>query len=219
MPRRLNLPDSASVAIPDQDGRLFAPSAARNIEAIADLIAHVGPEQGRALELASGTGQHISALAKRFPQITWQPSEVDAARRDSITAYVAQAGLDNVAPVAALDATAPGWGAAHGDKSLIFLSNLLHLVSDDEAETLVKEAAQALAPGGVLVIYGPFMHDDELISEGDAEFHASLQAQDPEIGYKCVFDVLDWGVEAGLEVADMIEMPANNLSLVWRRIS
>ena len=218
MPRRLNLPDSASVATPDENGRLYAPSAARNVQAIADLIAHVAPPPGKALELASGTGQHICAFAARFPDMTWQPSEIDEVRRASITAYAKDSGLTNIAPVIALDATAPGWGAENGGYSLILLSNLLHLISDDEAETLVTEAAKALTPGGLLLVYGPFMRDDELTSDGDREFHQSLQAQDPEIGYKSDFDVIDWGVEAGLDVADVVEMPANNLSLIWRRV-
>lgn len=218
MARRLNLPDSASVAKPGEGGRLFAPSAAKNVEAIADLIAHMAPASGRALELASGTGQHVCHLAARFPDLFWQPTEVDPARRDSIAAYVAEAGLTNVAPAIDLDATAAGWAGTQTGNTLILLSNLLHLISEAEAETLVKEAAQALAPGGLLVIYGPFMRDDELTSDGDASFHASLQAQDPEIGYKSDFDVIDWGVEAGLELADVVEMPANNLSLIWRRV-
>lgn len=218
MPRRLNLPDSASVATPDENGRLFAPSAARNAEAIANLIAHVAPPPGKALELASGTGQHICAFAGRFPDMTWQPSEIDEARRVSITAYASDSGLDNIAPVIELDATAPGWGSDNGGYSLILLSNLLHLISEDEAKTLVREAARALAPGGLLLIYGPFMRDEELTSDGDKAFHESLQAQDPEIGYKSDFDVIDWGVEAGLDVADVVEMPANNQSLIWRRV-
>lgn len=217
MPRRLNLPDSASFATPDEAGRLFAPSAARNIEAICTLLSDLAPAGGDALEIASGTGQHIVALAKAMPGLTWQPTEIDPARRASIEAYLAQSSCSNTIAPKALDATAPGWSAEHGGKALIFLSNLLHLVSTAEAETLVGEAARALAPGGLLVIYGPFMRDDTLTSDGDQAFHDSLVSQDPEIGYKSDFDVLDWGVEAGLDVAHVVEMPANNLALVWQR--
>ena len=96
MPRRLTLPDSASVAVPDAAGRLFAPSAARNLGAICDLVAHHAPAQGNALELASGTGQHVVAFAQRLPGLCWQPSDIDPARRASVDAYAAAAGLDNL---------------------------------------------------------------------------------------------------------------------------
>lgn len=217
MPKREKLPETASVATGSDGGKLFAPSAARNAEAIVALAADRAPEAGRALEIASGTGQHVVALAAALPGLQWQPSEVDASRRSSIDAHVAEAGLTNVAPAMALDATAPGWGAAQGGQDFICLANLLHLISENEARVLVTEAAEALAPGGVLMIYGPFMRDDELVSEGDRSFHASLRAADPEIGYKSDFDVLEWGQAAWLDYLDMVEMPANNLSILWRK--
>ncbi|WP_372674573.1 DUF938 domain-containing protein [Aquicoccus sp.] len=217
MPRRLNLPDSAAVANATDRGKLVAPSAARNADAICAVIADIGPSAGRALELASGTGQHAVALAQAMPGLDWQPSEIDAARRASIDAYVAEAGLPNLAPAIALDATAPGWGAAQAGQDLVVVVNLLHLVSEPEARALITEAAQALAPGGMLAIYGPFLRDGAATSEGDARFHASLTAQDPEIGYKDDWDVIDWLQGAWLDMAHVVEMPANNLLLAARK--
>lgn len=217
MPRRLNLPDTASVAMQAEGGRLFAPSAARNVEAIVALARDMAPQKGRALEIASGTGQHVVELAAALPGLQWQPSDVDAARRVSIDAHVADAELENVAPAIELDATAPGWGAGHGGQDFVILANLLHLISQDEARVLIREAALALAPGGILMVYGPFMRDDALVSDGDKAFHASLTAQDPDIGYKSDFDVLDWGQTEWLDYLDMVEMPANNLSILWRK--
>ncbi|MEP2530126.1 DUF938 domain-containing protein [Shimia sp.] len=210
-------PKMASVATPTSDDKLFSPSAARNTKAIVALMKQKAPATGTALELASGTGQHIVELARACPNLRWQPSEFDKARHPSITAYVAQAELTNVAPVVALDATTSSWGRQHHGQDLIFLANLLHLISHTEAETLVHEAAQALAPGGMLIIYGPFMRDNKLISDSDAAFHASLQAQDATIGYKCRSDVIVWGTDALLEVSDIVDMPANNLALCWRK--
>ena len=217
MPRRLNLPDTASVATPDGDGKLFAPSADRNADFIVALVRERAPTHGRALELASGTGQHVVTLARAMPDMHWHPTDIDISRRASIDAYVRDANLSNVAPASELDATRAGWSATNTGYDLILLVNLLHLISAAEAQTVIREAAKALAPSGMLIVYGPFMRDDELTSEGDAAFHASLQAQDPEIGYKSDFDVLDWGVDAWLDVADVVEMPANNLALCWRK--
>ncbi|GGH20873.1 Protein of unknown function [Cribrihabitans marinus] len=212
---RRPLPPQASVATPGEGGRLVAPAASRNAEALGDLLARVAPAQGRALELASGTGQHVAAFAERFPALQWQPTEIAPARRASIDAYCKA--LPNVAPALELDATRPGWSAEHPGQDLILLVNLLHLISAPEAETLIAEAARALSPGGTLAIYGPFMRSGALTSDGDRRFHAALSAQDPAIGYKDDQDILDLGAAAGLEVAERVEMPANNLALVWRR--
>ncbi len=218
MPQRRSLPKTASVATQQEDGRLYAPSAARNTEAITAVALDIAPKQeGSALELASGTGQHVVALAAALPHLRWQPSDVDPERRDSINAYAQQAGLANIAAAANLDATMAGWGDTHTGQNFILLVNLLHLVSTPEARTLIAEAGIALANNGSLMIYGPFMRDQDLISEGDATFHASLQAQDPEIGYKSDFDIVEWGQNAGLDFVDMIEMPANNLAIVMRK--
>ncbi|HCE71999.1 MAG TPA: methyltransferase, partial [Ruegeria sp.] len=154
----------------------------------------------------------VSAFAARLPGLQWQPTEVDAQRRASIDAYCEA--LDTVAPAQELNATRPGWGADWAGQDLVVLINLLHLISEGEAATLISEAAAALAPGGRLVIYGPFMRAGELTSEGDERFHAALTAQDPEIGYKDDFDIIDRMQEAGLELAEVVEMPANNLALI-----
>ncbi|MEE4347361.1 MAG: DUF938 domain-containing protein [Paracoccaceae bacterium] len=217
MSRRLNLPDTASVAHPSDDGRMFAPSAARNAADISTLVADHAPASGRALEIASGTGEHAVTFAKAMPGLVWQPTDVDAARRSSVDAHAAVAGLDNLRPAIALDATAPGWGAAHAGQDLIVLVNLLHLISEAEARTLIAEVAQALAPGGVFVLYGPFLRDGETTSEGDRTFHASLRAQDPEIGYKDDWDVIEWIHANWLDLVQVVEMPANNMAFVARR--
>lgn len=217
MSRRLSLPDTASVAKPGTDGRMHAPSAARNAEAICAVIAERGPVTGRALEIASGTGEHAVRIAARRPGLTWQPSDIDAARRASIDAWAAHAGLANMRPAIALDACAPGWGAALAGQDLIFAANILHLIGDDEAETLIREAALALAPGGVLMIYGPFRRPHGFASAGDAAFHASLVAQDPAIGYKSTDRVEDRMRAAGLIVEPPVEMPANNLTGIARK--
>lgn len=217
MSDRPTLPPTASVVTPQDGDRLSAPAASRNAEAITDLLRAVAPPRGRALELASGTGQHVIRFARALPDLHWQPTEVAPDRLRSIAAYLDEAALPNVAPPAPLDATAPGWAADWGGQDLILLVNLLHLIALPRAETLITQAAAALAPGGVLVLYGPFLRTGELTSDGDAAFHASLIASDPTIGYKDDFDMLDLMQSAGLDIRDVIEMPANNLALIAAR--
>lgn len=211
------VPGTASIANSD-GGKLFAPSAERNLEVLCYLLEQVAPASGgAALELASGTGQHVTGYAARLPQFSWQPTEADLSRLQSIDAHVAEAELNNVRPAETLDATSAGWGAAQDPKDLIVLSNLLHLISTAEAQCLIREAAHALAPGGRLVLYGPFSRGGELTSPGDERFHASLQTHDPKIGYKDDFDILDWAEATGLTPVQVIEMPANNLAFVFSK--
>ncbi|MEQ8877130.1 MAG: DUF938 domain-containing protein [Phycisphaerales bacterium] len=217
MPRRDLPAELASVAEPDGDARLSAPSAERNAGPITDLLRDHVPEGGRALEIASGTGQHVLAFARAFPDLTWQPTEIAPERRASIDAWAATEGLLNLRPAMALDATVPGWSEGHGGQDLIVLVNLLHLISTGEARTIVAETAQALAPDGRFVLYGPFLRDGETTSEGDARFDASLRASDPDVGYKDDFAVIDWLHDAGLTLVDVVEMPANNLALISQR--
>ncbi len=206
------LPPNASVATQGQDGRLVAPAASRNADALCDLVARYAPPSGRALELASGTGQHAAAFAGRLPGLHWQPSEVDAERRNSIDVYAR--GLPNVAPAVDLNATAEGWHQHHGERDLIVLINLLHLISWAEVQTLVAEAAQALRSEGILILYGPFMRNGTLTSDGDRRFHGALIQQDTEIGYKNDTDMIDLLQGCNLTMVDTVEMPANNLAFI-----
>ncbi|MCC0078925.1 MAG: DUF938 domain-containing protein [Rhodobacter sp.] len=203
-------PDSWSRAEGD---RRVAPSAERNLEPIAGVLAGVLPATGRVLELASGSGQHVAAFASRWPGLVWQPSDANPDNFASIRSW--GAGLPNLCDPLLLNACAPGWG--RGDADAVLLANLLHLISTPEAETLLHEAAQALAPGGVFALYGPFRRDGRLVTEGDVAFDARLKHADPAIGYKDIAWVRDRLAGAGLRPVSLTEMPAGNLMLVTRR--
>lgn len=200
----------------ESGGRRVSPSAERNAEAIAAVLAQVMPETGRALELASGSGQHIAGFARRWPGVRFQPSDANPDTFASIRAW--RDGLANLSDPVLIDASRPGWASVHGGQDLIWLVNLLHLISTPEAETVLAEAAQALAAAGVVCVYGPFRRDGVLISEGDRAFDARLRATDPAIGYKEAAWVEDQLRAAGLTLDQRVDMPANNLMLVARRI-
>lgn len=216
--KHLNLPDTASVAIPDDNGKLHAPSAARNVAAILQAIRPFVPSNGNALEIASGTGEHMMRYAAAFPNLTWQPTDIEQARLDSIAVWSGDANLSNILAPKLLDATVGGWASEYAGQDLIILSNLLHLISVSEAETVITQLAEALASGGISLIYGPFLRGTKFASEGDRKFHESLCHQNPEIGYKPFQFVQDAQTAAGLSVLDAIEMPANNLLLVARKM-
>ena len=127
---------------------MHAPAAARNALALSDLLVNHAPKAGRALEIASGTGQHIVEFATALPALHWQPTDIEAERLASIEAHVAEAGLANVARAAHLNAAEAGWHGTYTPLDLIVLVNLLHLISEAEVRTVITEAALALGPQG-----------------------------------------------------------------------
>ena len=214
---RTKLPDTASVAVSQGDWRLFAPSAERNSAPIVNLIKRIAPEPGNALEIASGTGQHIVQLALSLPNIIWSPSDVEGERLKSISAWVESENLLNIKPPMYLDATETGWAKSLPKSNFILLVNLLHLISWDETETLISELSIALKTKGIALVYGPFMRNGQLISEGDKNFHTSLIQTDPDIGYKNDLEMLTLFSNSGLVHLETVEMPANNAAFVLQK--
>lgn len=199
------------------DGRLFAPAAARNTDAIVAALTPLLPSSGYALEVASGTGEHVIALAKTCPGLIWQPTDIDDERLESIAAWTAHSSLPNVAPPLHYNAVETTWPGPPMDA--VFLSNLTHLISEDDAKTLLAHLASALAPGGLLAIYGPFKRGAAYASEGDARFDASIRAERPDAGYKDIGWVENQLASHRLRHQDTIAMPANNLLTLWKASS
>jgi SAM-dependent methyltransferase len=212
--RSLNLPDSQLTDHGDR--RLSAASAERNIDAILDVLDRNAPKRGRALELASGTGQHIARFAAGMQDMEWYPSDADLRRLGSIEAWRRHVGVTNLNAPLHFDATSLPWPSVCGHFNLIVLINLLHLISEGEAENLLRGVSTALRPAGTFVLYGPFRRAGRLTSAGDEAFHAHLQAQDPDIGYKDDVWVRTRAAEHGLGVWQVAKMPANNVAFVFR---
>lgn len=214
MSLRKNIPSTASVAFLCNDGRLSAPAAQRNSGPIIDLVMETAPETGQALEIASGTGQHIVKLAAARPKLKWQPSDIDPLRITSIDIWSKDKILANLKTPVLLDATEVGWASEHADQNFILVVNLIHLISEAEAKIIIREISIALAPGGRSIIYGPFKRDGKLTSTGDYSFHQSLKEADPEIGYKNDAWMIDQFKKARIALLKIEKMPANNLAFI-----
>lgn len=211
-PRNLHLPDTIAVSDVQDDGRRFAPSAGRNATPILDLLVEHAPQSGRALEIASGTGQHIRAFAEELPGLVWQPTDLAPQNLESIRAWAGD--LPNLRAPVLMDAAQPGWANAHGPLDLLITVNLMHLISWEEAQAIIHEAGRAVAPGGLWFLYGPFRRDGRFASHGDAAFDARLSAQDPLIGYKDDSAICTALGAAGFGVIETAQMPANNLTFL-----
>lgn len=190
-----------------------APAAERNLAPIMASLGRHAPASGRALEIASGTGQQIPRFAAAHPGLIWQATDRDPANLETMRAWAALAPAPNLLPPLLLDAAQPGWATAFAPCALVLMVNLLHLISDLEAAVVLQEAALALVPQGRLMVYGPFLRAGRTTSAGDAEFHAALRAADPTTGYKDIAWVQAQLAAQGLETRTE-DMPANNLMLV-----
>ena len=219
MAYRRKLPDTASIANSLGDRRLFANSAERNCEPIINLTKRIAPKSGKALEIASGTGQHIVKLALSLPHLSWSPSEVEKERLESISAWIEGEKMQNIKPPLYLDATETGWAKSLTQYDFILLVNLMHLISRDETEILIIEISKALKTNGIALIYGPFMREGQLTSKGDKKFHYSLIQNDQKIGYKNDLDMLKLFSNSGLMHLETVAMPANNLAFVLKKDS
>ena len=211
---RTKIPSTASVVQQKSNGCLHSPAAERNSAHIIELVCSYAPKSGNALEIASGTGQHIVELAAAVPNLIWQPSDIDEARLNSIASRSLAKQSPNILPPIKLDVTDKGWPALCPNQDLILLVNLLHLISKAEVKVTISGISQSLAEGGRCVIYGPFMRNGVLSSSGDKAFHQSLTEADPDIGYKGDTWVLNVFRQHKLEVTKILEMPANNLAFV-----
>ena len=199
------------------DPRRSAPAALRNRDAIAQELARLAPASGRALEIASGSGEHVIRFASALPGLRWQPTDPDPAQRASIAAWIAAEGSANIDAPRALDVSQPGWARDEAPADLVVVVNLLHLITAPAMQAALEGIAEVLAPGGVAVLYGPFLRDGEATSVGDAAFHAELTRRDTGIGYKDVVDVVATAVRHGLSHVETVRMPANNLLLAFEK--
>ena len=198
-----------------------SPAAERNRAPILEMLLNLLPAAGVALEIASGTGQHVAHFASHMPGWVWQPSDAQADGFESIAAWCAQAGVANVREPLLVDVMAPGWpseGAEFTSKfDAIFCANMLHIAPWATCAALMACAAKYLSPLGALITYGPYLERDVPTSPGNVAFDDSLRQRDPAWGIRALDDVVQQAALAGLRLHERVAMPANNLLLVFRR--
>ncbi|MDO9197743.1 DUF938 domain-containing protein [Rhodoferax sp.] len=192
----------------------YSPAAERNRQPILEVLRRVLPIQGSALEIASGTGQHVAWFAAALPQWTWQPTDYQADALPGIAARMVQERLTNVRAPVRLDVMAR-WLPGDERFDLIYCANMLHIAPWTTCAALMQGSARHLAPGGILITYGPYLEDDVPTSPGNLAFDQSLRARDPAWGLRRRAVVEAQAARAGLHLSARYVMPANNLLLVW----
>jgi cyclopropane fatty-acyl-phospholipid synthase-like methyltransferase len=190
-----------------------APAALRNREPIADVLAMWLPEHGTVLEIASGSGEHVVYFAERFPEIEWQPSDVDEGALESIAAWLADMQLSNVRPPIRVDTRDSAWGVEQ--VAAVFSANKVHISPWASSLGLLDGAARILPSGGRLILYGPWTAEGVETAPSNLAFDADLKARNTEWGLRRVEDFAAEAKVRGLSLDATLAMPANNLMLLF----
>ena len=198
-----------------RDARRSAPAALRNREPIAEVLADWLPASGTVLEVASGTGEHSVWFAERFPNLTWQPSETHPDALASINAWREEASLPNLRAPVVVDASTSEWPLQRADAVLNI--NMVHISPWEASLGLIAGAARLLPADGPLILYGPWLKDDIETAPSNLDFDANLKERDARWGLRRVEDFAAAASDQGFELADLRQMPANNLMLLFCR--
>ena len=208
----------------EPDGRLDAPAFHRNHQAIRAVLSRfLADKSGDVVEAGSGTGQHVVDFARQMPGMTWWPSDTNERHLKSIEAWRAYANLPNIRPPMRIDLSDPAWCPqmhdGNGPKNLkaVFCANVIHIAPWRVAEGLFAGAGRYLPADGRLFLYGPFKRDGKHTAISNAVFDTSLREGNPEWGVRDIEALEKLAVSAGLGLAEIAEMPANNLILVFER--
>lgn len=197
------------------DPRLYRPHVVRNREPILEVLRGVLPALGLVLEVASGSGEHAVYFAKALPSLTWQPTNSASDALASIVAHRAAASVPNLLQPLELDVTAETWPVAHADA--VVCCNMIHIAPWSACAGLIAGAARVLPAGGVLYLYGPYKIDGRHTAPSNEAFDADLRARNPQWGIRDLGDVAALAERHGFGLAETVAMPANNLSVIFRR--
>ena len=194
---------------------LTSPAAERNKEPILTVLEAVLPAKGSVLEIASGSGQHVTFFATHLPGIRWQPTEPDAASREAIVTRIREAGLTNIDPPVGLDVHEPRWPVApHYDAVLCI--NMVHISAWSSTNALCLGAARHLRTGGRLVLYGPFLESGTAV-QSNLDFDSTLKRRNQDWGLRDLEEVTRTAALHGLHRQQIVRMPANNLTVIFTK--
>jgi hypothetical protein len=192
-----------------------APATMRNRDAIVALLEKILPSSGLVLEIASGTGEHAVYFGKTFPELTFQPSDPDPACCQSIAAWTKREAVPNVLPPLQLDAQAAQWDIPK--PAAILCINMVHISPWESSIGLFEKAGTLLDPGALLYLYGPYLRADVETAPGNMDFERSLKSRDLRWGLRDVADMDALATRTGFVRDSLTEMPANNISLVYKK--
>ncbi|CCQ55447.1 MULTISPECIES: DUF938 domain-containing protein [Crocosphaera] len=197
----------------------YAPATQRNREPILEVLLRVLPKSGNILEIASGTGEHSLFFAPAFSPRQWIPSDPNPMARDSIEAWRKDSFVDNIQPNLNINAASLSWGIEEQELNIttIVNINMIHISPWAACLGLMEGAKRILPSGGILYLYGPYKQGGKHTAVSNESFDQSLRSQNPEWGVRNLEDVIKVAEEKGLIFQEKVEMPANNLSVIFQK--
>jgi SAM-dependent methyltransferase len=198
------------------DPRIYRPHVVRNRDPILDVLKRVLPPQGLVVEVASGSGEHAAYFAGHLPALLWQPTDPDPRALASIAAHRESANAKNLLPPLHLDVTSAIWLVERADA--IVCNNMIHIAPWAAAEGLFAGAQRVLREGSILYLYGPYMIDGRHTAPSNQDFDIDLRARNPLWGIRDLSDVKALAKHNSFVLDEAVPMPANNLSVIFRRI-
>lgn len=202
-----------------EDGRRFSPSTGRNKDIVREVFLDVMPREGRVLEIASGTGEHGAHITDAATDLAWTYSDIDPVSQASQEAWRAHAEHVRLFGPLTIDTTAEHWGEAETQAGWdgLFCANMIHIAPFEAAQGLIAGAGRLLRPGGRFMLYGPFAREGQ-IAPSNARFSEDLKRRDPSWGVRDLdAEIQPLASAAGLDLIEVVEMPANNLSVIFQR--
>jgi SAM-dependent methyltransferase len=192
-----------------------SPAALRNRDPIAAVLRTLLPQSGLVLEIASGTGEHLVHFAGQFPHLLWQPTDPDPEALAIIAARRENSGLGNIEEPQYLDAASDAWPVAHAD-ALVCI-NMVHISPWEATQGLIRGAVNLLPAAAPIFLYGPFVRAGVPTAASNLAFDQSLRGRNPAWGLRSVEDLVSEAAANGIRFERLVEMPAKNLSLIFRR--
>ncbi|NET67198.1 MAG: DUF938 domain-containing protein [Moorea sp. SIO1G6] len=204
------------------DSRKYAPATQRNREPILNVLLEILPATGTILEIASGTGEHAIYFAQQLNPRKWIPSDIDASLRESIIAWAKDYPSDNLHQPLDIDVSQPVWKVETEilseipDIVAMVNINMIHISPWSTCLGLMAGAGRILSSGDILYLYGPYKQGHKHTALSNADFDSYLREQNPEWGVRNLEDVVEVASNHNLILEKTYQMPANNLSVVFK---
>ncbi len=198
----------------------FAPATQKNKNFILPVLKKYLPKQGNILEISSGTGEHCVYFAPHFPRNLWLPSDINPNALESIEAWSNDSKAKNIQPPFYLDVTTPSWFDSLKDKNInsVICINMIHIAPWEACLGLMKGAGEILKPEGILYLYGAYKRHNRHTTSSNENFDQYLQAQNPTWGVRNLETVVEVAKKHQLKLQAVLEMPSNNLSVIFAKI-
>ncbi len=187
----------------------FSQACVNNRQPILDQLKVFFANSKHVLEIGSGTGQHAVYMGAHLPHLTWQTSDL-LVNHAGIQLWLNDYTGNNVLPPLNYHVGQTSWPIASTDS--VYSANTAHIMQASEVQKLMATVENQLSATGYFCQYGPFTINGQFTSDSNQAFDSSLR-QRGYGGIRDIQELQDWAPK--LKLIARVDMPANNMILVW----